>query len=139
MNVVIKNNYSTGFLTRIVQDKCEEALEKYHRDTLAEVRRKAPFKTGRLSNSFDGVLNKAKLESQVGSDLKYAPYSEFGTINEFDQGYSSSMGVSQYAYSFKVGTKATGGTPARKYFFSSIRKNFLLMLEDLKNRLNDSK
>lgn len=139
MNIIVKNNYTTGLMAKLVEDKCIQALEKYQKDTLSDLARKAPVKTGLLSNSFNGVLNKSKLESQVGTDVKYAPYVEFGTIEGYDGSYSNSLDVSGYAYKFKQSNKTSGGVPARKFFFSTIRQNFLLMFDDLKRSLNERK
>lgn len=139
MNVMVKNNYTTGLLAKLVEEKCLQALEKYQKDTLFDLARKAPVATGRLSNSFNGVLNRGKLESQVGTDVKYAPYVEFGTIEMFDQSYANSMGVSGYAYQFKQSTKTSGGISAKRFFFSTIRQNFLIMFDDLKRSLNERK
>lgn len=134
---MIKNNYTTGLLAKLVEEKCAEALEKYQRDTLSDLSRKAPVLTGKLASSFKGVLDKRKLESQVGTDVKYAPYVEFGTIEMFDQSYANSLNVSGYAYQFKQSTKTSGGMSARRFFFSTIRQNFLLMFDDLKRSLNE--
>jgi hypothetical protein len=139
MNVMVKNNYTTGLLGKLVEEKCIAALEKYQKETISQLSRRAPVKTGQLSNSFKGILNRTKLESQVGTDQKYAPYVEFGTIERFDGSYSNSLGVSGYAYQFKQSSKTTGGVPARKFFFSTIRQNFLLMFDDLKRSLNERK
>lgn len=138
MNVIIKNNYTTGLLAKMVEEKCVQALEKYQKDTLSDLARKAPVgKTGKLRDNFEGVLNKAKLESQVGTNIKYAPYVEFGTIKGYESAYANSLGVADYAYQFRQTNKTTGGVPARKFFFSTIRQNFLTMLDNLKDSLND--
>jgi hypothetical protein len=139
MKIMIKNNYTTGLLAKLVEDKCVEALEKYQKDTLSDVTRKAPVRTGKLANSFKGVLDKRKLESQIGTDVKYAPYVEFGTIEMYDGSYANSLGVSGYAYQFKQSSRTSGGVSARRFFFSTIRQNFLLMFDDLKRSLNERK
>jgi len=49
----------------------------------AKAKRKAPKDTGRLQSSIGSAVNTKKIEAYVGTNLKYAPYQEFGTKPHF--------------------------------------------------------
>lgn len=62
-----------------------------------EARRRAPVDTGRLRNSIThrvGVEGGTKMVAEVGTNVEYAPYQEFGTSRAFTRG-SLTWGVGQ--------------------------------------------
>ncbi len=57
----------------------DKALKKSAIIVEADAKRNAPIKTGRLRSSITHQVNLRKQEAKVGTNVKYAPYIEYGT------------------------------------------------------------
>lgn len=137
MIVKINRNFSLITIADELSKKMTDELQEWGDETLLDIRNhpRFPFDTGALNSSINRQYEKTQAGArlQIGSNLHYAPYQEFGTILRFDASYTSSLNLTAYASQFKgTGKIKTGGIPARRFFFSTIRANF----EDLIVRLN---
>lgn len=102
----------------------EQILQKEARVVTSGIKRKAPIKTGRLSRSITmkNVSRGNDKGFRVYSNVKYAPYQDFGTGELFNNRPFNYREFDDYASNFKGTQKANPETPPRAYFMS----NFIL-------------
>lgn len=137
MIVKINRNFSFIKIAEEVTKKMTDELQDWGDETLLDIRNHPnfPFKTGALNRSINRSFSAKKDGAvlEIGTNIPYAPFQEFGTILRFDASYTSGLSLTSYASQFKgQGIIKTGGIPARRFFFSTVRRNF----EDLIVRLN---
>jgi hypothetical protein len=134
MIVKTQNNFTVKGLTQELEEYLSKELLEFEQKTLRDIDRDVPRDSHELANSIQSDFDKNNLAVRIGTDVPYAPYQEFGTIERYDGGYASSEGVSEYASQFQSAgsTKTTGGVFSRSYFFKNIRANFFQMLNRIK-------
>lgn len=99
-------------------------------------KRDCPVDNGTLRQSIykDETMSGSTYIGMVGSDLKYAPYVEFGT-GDF---VSVPLGFEDFAYQFK-GTKKVFGMNAQPYLIPNWEIERQKLIENIKNLMNNVK
>lgn len=110
----------------VVADEVEATTMDIHRDAVARV----PVDTGRLKGSLTPVVLKQgeKVTGEVGTNVQYAPYVEFGTGGKVN----IPQGLETYAARFKGKGERQVNLPARPYLFNSGFDNINKMMERLR-------
>lgn len=110
----------------LVSDEVEATTMDIHRDAVARV----PVDTGRLKGSLTPVVLKQgeKVTGEVGTNVDYAPYVEFGTGGKVN----IPQGLESYAARFKGKGERQVNLPARPYLFNSGFDNINKMMERLR-------
>lgn len=110
----------------LVSDEVEATTMDIHRDAVARV----PVDTGRLKGSLTPVVLKQgeKVTGEVGTNVDYAPYVEFGTGGKVN----IPQGLESYAARFKGNGERQVNLPARPYLFNSGFDNINKMMERLR-------
>lgn len=110
----------------VVADEVEATTMDIHRDAVARV----PVDTGRLKGSLTPVVLKQgeKVTGEVGTNVQYAPYVEFGTGGKVN----IPQGLESYAARFKGKGERQVNLPARPYLFNSGFDNINKMMERLR-------
>jgi HK97 gp10 family phage protein len=104
----------------------------------AKAKQEVPVKTGALKNSIRHskfVPGKGASVSAGNTNVRYAPYVEFGTGTRFQIPVYQNLNMSDleaYALTFKKSKKVIG-VPYRPYMFSSYSEVFTSMLKKLKS------
>jgi phage gpG-like protein len=106
----------------VVADEVEATTMDIHRDAVARV----PVDTGRLKGSLTPVVLKQgeKVTGEVGTNVEYAPYVEFGTGGKVN----IPQGLETYAARFKGKGERQVNLPARPYLFNSFFENVPKMM-----------
>lgn len=106
----------------VVADEVEATTMDIHRDAVARV----PVDTGRLKGSLTPVVLREgeKVIGEVGTNVKYAPYVEFGTGGKVN----IPQGLETYAARFKGKGVKQVNLPARPYLFNSFFENVPKMM-----------
>lgn len=133
MIVQVKNNFKAEGLVQELEEYLTKELARYEKETLSDIDRDVPIKTGELASSIQSVNDPNQLKVTIGTNLHYAPYQEFGTIELYDAGYVSSQELGSYPQQFRgAGIRQSGGVFARNYFFKNVRTNFFKMIDRIK-------
>lgn len=77
-------------LTKQGREKINRELEKKALQIVRESKQRAPVDTGRLRSSITyekQVMPNGLLRILIGSNVEYAPFVEFGTVNQSAQPY----------------------------------------------------
>ena len=104
----------------------------------AKAKQQVPVKTGALKNSIRHskfVPGKGASVSAGNTNVRYAPYVEFGTGTRFQIPVYQNVNMADleaYALTFKKSKKVIG-VPYRPYMFSSYSEVFTSMLKKLKS------
>jgi len=104
----------------------------------AKAKQEVPVKTGALKNSIRHskfVPGKGASVSAGNTNVRYAPYVEFGTGTRFQIPVYQNLNMSDleaYALTFKKSKKVIG-VPYRPYMFSSYSEVFTSMIKKLKS------
>jgi len=104
----------------------------------AKAKQEVPVKTGALKNSIRHskfVPGKGASVSAGNTNVRYAPYVEFGTGTRFQIPVYQNVNMADleaYALTFKKSNKVIG-VPYRPYMFSSYSEVFTSMLKKLKS------
>ena len=123
-------------LKRIAKDDLSTQLTKTAADIIdvANANPAFPFDTGKLKQSgYYGAKGKGKVE--VGYNMKYAPYQEFGTGRHIDTKEARLLGFSASDIKKLFGGKGqrTVDIKPQPFFFPSVR----IALKSLLNRLDN--
>jgi HK97 gp10 family phage protein len=104
----------------------------------AKAKQKVPVKTGALKNSIRHskfVPGKGASVSAGNTNVRYAPYVEFGTGTRFQIPVYQNVNMADlesYALTFKKSKKVIG-VPYRPYMFSAYSEVFTSMIKKLKS------
>jgi len=104
----------------------------------AKAKQEVPVKTGALKNSIRHskfVPGKGASVSAGNTNVRYAPYVEFGTGTRFQIPVYQNLNMSDleaYALTFKKSKKVIG-VPYRPYMFSAYSEVFTSMIKKLKS------
>ena len=116
------------FETRVEGVVKKEVIE-WVRNTETEAKAMVPVDTSALKTSINGDVINEGFGGKVGSPLNYAPYVEFGTGTRVDV----PVGLEKYALQFKANPRIREvNLPARPYLFNNARKNFSILVNNLK-------
>lgn len=110
---------------QLVEEEIEATTDDIHHDAVMRV----PVDTGRLKGSLTPVVQ--GMVGEVGTNVKYAPYVEFGTGGKVNV----PQGLETYAARFKGKGIRQVNLPARPYLFVSAFENFPKFLDRLNKGL----
>jgi HK97 gp10 family phage protein len=114
-------------------------IDEAVQDITARAKQRVPVKTSALKNSIRHskfVPGKGASVSAGNTNVRYAPYVEFGTGDSFQIPVypNVNMGdLEEYAASFKRRKRALLGVPHRPYMFSAYSEVFTSMIKKLKS------
>lgn len=108
----------------------EEEIHATGEDILIKAQNRVPVDTGFLKNS--GYEVKGQLSSEVGFNVHYSPYVEFGTGGMVDV----PAGLEDYAIQFKGAGIKQVNLPARPFLFNSAFEEQQALIERLKKDFN---
>lgn len=103
---------------QLVKDEIEATVMDIHREAVSLV----PVDTGRLKGSLTPQVN--GLVGEVGTNVKYAPYVEFGTGGKVNV----PQGLETYASRYKGSGQRQVNLPARPYLFPAFFGNVPKMM-----------
>lgn len=135
MIVQVQNTFTAKELEQELEEYLAKELDAFVKQALSDIDRDVPRgKTLDLAGGFKVIYDPDSLKVTIGTDIPYAPYQEFGTIENFNSNYASSEGVSNYATKFKANPKirSSGGVFSKQFFFKNIRANFFKMINRIK-------
>lgn len=76
------------FFRKAIHDAIKDAITKACFDVEAEAKDAVPVDTGNLKNSIQSDLDRLdSLEGEVGTNVEYAPYIEYGTAKAPERPY----------------------------------------------------
>lgn len=73
-----KHQESLKKAKKALQDEFKATLKLNANRMIADIKRNTPVDTGLLRNSFQADVDEKKLEAEIGTDIEYAPYIEYG-------------------------------------------------------------
>ena len=91
MKARIINNINLLEIQSEVIDKVQKDIKEWQLNTVANMKRDAPVKTGELSNRITGTTTNNGLTSTIVAEAPYSAYNEFGTYGSFDGAYTSAL------------------------------------------------
>ena len=114
--------------------KLKKVVELATRNMVASAQRKVPVKHGRLRSSLHPVMSVNKLSGRAVTNVEYAPYVEFGTIELVEVPNE----LTEYAMQFKgKGIRKKGGMKARPYLYPALvaeRPKFIAAIKTIMNQ-----
>lgn len=113
-------------------EQLETATQKATIDTERKAKKNAPVDTGRLRSSIHRTNN--KLSGTVYTNVKYAPYVEFGTGSEVDV----PEGLEDYAMQFKGDGVRQVNLPAQPFLFPAwevVRPEYIKDIKEILSRI----
>lgn len=120
-------------LEKVLVSDIEDEIERTTTDIEADAQVSCPVDLGVLRSSINSDVE--GLEGTVRTNVKYAPYIEFGTGGLVDV----PEGLEDYAMKFKgEGIKQVNMRP-QPFLYPAFKKNGLKMLERLEKKINGSK
>jgi hypothetical protein len=114
--------------------KLKKVVELAVRNMVALAQRKVAVKHGRLRASLHPVMSVNKLSGRAVTNVEYAPYVEFGTIELVEVPNE----LTEYAMQFKgKGIRKKGGMKARPYLYPALvaeRPKFIAAIKTIMNQ-----
>lgn len=117
-----------GGITNEVRKEADTALMFNGRSIEKNAKLRVPTDTGRLKTSLD-VYKLGEMSYQIGTNVKYAPYVEFGTKSKT----TIPAGLENYAKRFQSSNGSLeGGMHAQPFLFPSFEQEKKEIIKNLK-------